>query len=781
MGRRSTRLVSRMGLSVLLTLGLLPLGPMSALATPLRDPMTIRVNASTGNDITGTGTLAAPYATIEKAMTVATVVGDVVRVAPGTYYPPDTITIPTGVQLIGAGLGRTTVVGVGGPNGPMFRIFNGDSNTRLEGFTVRGGGGTNGGAVEILGGASPGWGPIITRNDFADCGVSESGGAIFIARVTAAYCKPQIFTNTFRGNEASQNGGAICAMDGADPYIYRCTFSGNSASGSGTQGGGAIYLSGCKARIQRCDIRGNHAPSGSGGGIAVTTPGGIVEITETVVYANSADMGGGIWVNAAPFETVIENCWIAANSGDGLGGGMRIYNAPVHIDGCTFVGNRKVGGGSPGAISIYDLDADQPVTVTSSVFHDNGGDDVPPVSTFTDITVTYSYLNEAVTGTGNLSGADPLLTRVSPYLERLDTTSSCIDAGDPASTLDCDLQMLPRPKDGPDPDATARVDMGHFEFGTTIGRLAGADRFATSVASIQGRFNESPVAVIATGRDFPDALCAAGLAGAFHAPVLLTDTNALPASVAEALTLQEIREAIIVGGTGVVGSAVETQLQELGIDVTRIAGVDRYATSRAVADYMATVGPSLGHDLTRFCWVARGDMFPDALALAPLAALRDAPGPVLLTRPDSLPAPVAGALSTHVYEHALVAGGISAVSDAVYGQIAAMIPGADIDRAAGADRYGTAAAVAEWAMGADFTAGEFIGIATGADFPDALSGGAACGYERGILLLTPANTLDAHAAAFLADHTVALREIYVFGGSGVVSDAVLASCETIAP
>lgn len=174
-------------------------------------------------------------------------------------------------------------------------------------------------------------------------------------------------------------------------------------------------------------------------------------------------------------------------------------------------------------------------------------------------------------------------------------------------------------------------------------------------------------------------------------------------------------------------------------------------------------------------------MFPDALALAPLAALRDAPGPVLLTKPDSLPASIKGALVAYDYEHALVAGSTTAVSASVYSEIGAEIQNNDIDRAQGSDRYKTAAAIAEWAMGADFTAGEFVGLAIGDNFPDALAGGAACGYERGLLLLTRKGSLDPDAAAFMSDHADSLREVYVFGGSSVVSDAVLGDCRNIAP
>lgn len=166
---------------------------------------------------------------------------------------------------------------------------------------------------------------------------------------------------------------------------------------------------------------------------------------------------------------------------------------------------------------------------------------------------------------------------------------------------------------------------------------------------------------------------------------------------------------------------------------------------------------------------------------------RSAPSPlpracqVLLTRPTSLPDAVEGALTTHVYDHALAAGGTAAVSEAVYAEVASLIPADDIERAFGADRYATAAAVADWAWRAEFGGGEFIGLATGDNFPDALSGGAACGYERGVLLLTRAGALDAGAAAFMTDHVIALRQISVFGGSGVISGQVIADCDAIAP
>ena len=79
-----------------------------------------------------------------------------------------------------------------------------------------------------------------------------------------------------------------------------------------------------------------------------------------------------------------------------------------------------------------------------------------------------------------------------------------------------------------------------------VKNLSGADRYATSCEAVQDRSAESPVAILATGRDFPDALCAAGLAGAYKAPVLLTNTNSLPASVQQSLENRGTREVITI-------------------------------------------------------------------------------------------------------------------------------------------------------------------------------------------------------------------------------------------
>src|SRR5690606_34895501 len=56
-----------------------------------------------------------------------------------------------------------------------------------------------------------------------------------------------------------------------------------------------------------------------------------------------------------------------------------------------------------------------------------------------------------------------------------------------------------------------------------VQRLAGADRYSTGLEIVRNAFTNSSLAVIATGRSFPDALSATSVAGISGGPVILVD------------------------------------------------------------------------------------------------------------------------------------------------------------------------------------------------------------------------------------------------------------------
>jgi putative cell wall-binding protein len=123
--------------------------------------------------------------------------------------------------------------------------------------------------------------------------------------------------------------------------------------------------------------------------------------------------------------------------------------------------------------------------------------------------------------------------------------------------------------------------------GIAVTRLAGRDRYQTSalVAKKINAMRSTPSVVVAGGEGLADALGASGPASALREPILLTQANRLTPVTAEALKAIDATASRIVGGTAVVGTAVESALDSVGVTPVRLAGRDRYESSAAVAAF----------------------------------------------------------------------------------------------------------------------------------------------------------------------------------------------------
>ena len=193
----------------------------------------------------------------------------------------------------------------------------------------------------------------------------------------------------------------------------------------------------------------------------------------------------------------------------------------------------------------------------------------------------------------------------------------------------------------------------------------------------------------------------------------------------------------------------------------RIAGADRYETA-------VRISAAAFEDGAEVVVLASGESFPDGLAAGPLAALNEAP--VLLTAKDALPEITVDELERLEPVEVLVVGGPAAVDDAVLAAIETLL---DVvpSRIAGATRYDTSTAVASLFP----SPAPVVFVANGVDFPDALAGGAAAALAQAPLLLTPPDALPQPTGDQLA--RLAAPETLVLGGTGAVSDAVLASID----
>ena len=294
----------------------------------------------------------------------------------------------------------------------------------------------------------------------------------------------------------------------------------------------------------------------------------------------------------------------------------------------------------------------------------------------------------------------------------------------------------------------------------TVARLSGTDRYGTSVKTSQSEFpTTASVVVIATGENWPDALGAGVLAAKAGGPLLITRKASIPASVSAEVDRLSPSKAYIIGSESAVSGSVEDVLKAKGITVVRLGGVDRYETAALVADEVASVeGTPSGY------FLVSGENFPDALSAAPVAARLGYP--ILLTRRASLPAQTSARVPSDAT--VVIAGSDAAVASAVYTRFP------NRTRLYGKDRYLTCKAIADWAL--DQHPESFsptnIGVATGANYPDALGGGPFMQKKGGVLLLVPKAANDAFTA-FVRARRLSMTDATVFGSSAAVGDSVV--------
>ena len=294
--------------------------------------------------------------------------------------------------------------------------------------------------------------------------------------------------------------------------------------------------------------------------------------------------------------------------------------------------------------------------------------------------------------------------------------------------------------------------------GTMPEEIEGANRYLTAIESSKAGFDAATTVVISRGDMFADALSGSALAGAVDGPILLTAPTTLSPGVLAEIKRLGATSAYVLGSESAVSVSIENALKsELGAsNVTRLAGGNRYATGAVVADKVIDL---LGASYSGKAFLATGVNFPDALASSPVAFAKGMP--VLLASPTgsyTLPAEVTDVV---------VLGSTSVVPASVEAAL-----GTKFDRRlAGGDRYATAVAIAGYGIEQGLT-WDGMGIASGANFPDALAAGPALGSLNTVMLLTPSTSLAKATATALETNRASIGSWRCFGGISAVSVAV---------
>lgn len=305
--------------------------------------------------------------------------------------------------------------------------------------------------------------------------------------------------------------------------------------------------------------------------------------------------------------------------------------------------------------------------------------------------------------------------------------------------------------------------------GSPVTSIAGATRVDTAIEASRLGFASSRYVVVATARSFPDALGGSALAGALDAPILLTDSDALPSAVAGEIERLGATEVIVLGGEGAVSASVFAALDRLqGVTAERVAGATRYSTAEKVAERTIT---AMGTAWDGTAFVATGASFPDALGASPLAAANGWPIYLLAPQTTTHDALIASMKDDGV-DRVLVLGGTGVMSAALETKLKATFTSAKVDRLAGGDRYTTALAVACYGVTSAGLAWDRVAIATGVNFPDALAGGALQGADGSVMLLAAPGGLHPAVRDELVARKGSITEARFLGGTNAVPQTV---------
>ena len=287
---------------------------------------------------------------------------------------------------------------------------------------------------------------------------------------------------------------------------------------------------------------------------------------------------------------------------------------------------------------------------------------------------------------------------------------------------------------------------------TVVESFAGVDRYDTNAQVSAATFAPGTDVLLASGQLFPDALAAGPAAASVDASLLLTRADTLPSVTADELERLQPGTVTILGGTPSVSSAVVEQVLSIvpGATVERIAGENRYETAAMIAQrYFPEAS---------MAFIASGQVFADAVSASGTAAvLGDVP--VLLTPQERAHGVTIATLTTIGIESAVVLGGEPSVSDAALRAYRGT--GVEVTRLAGADRYATnAMLVSQFIQPGDDQA---IAVASGRNFPDALSASMVAGAQGAPVLLA----VNTCVRLSVEEQIAALAPVAVFNVGGL--------------
>lgn len=297
----------------------------------------------------------------------------------------------------------------------------------------------------------------------------------------------------------------------------------------------------------------------------------------------------------------------------------------------------------------------------------------------------------------------------------------------------------------------------------SVERIAGKNRYETSY-KISEELGEYKNIVIASGEDFPDALSSGILASYLKSPVILTEKNSVNPYLYSALNTHKNQKYYVIGGKSSISEKVMEDIKHFSPDLTsRISGKDRYETAGLVTSkIIREIYNSYGYPDNLA--VYDGSDFADAMSATPFMYQYERNKEK--EKPVTVPLP-----KGYKIDHDKL--------EIVFGGESFLPKGNEKLRLAGSNRYKTSVEVAKafkTVLNKDI---DTVIIASGEDYPDALSAGPLASSKNAAILLTEAKGLNPDVKKYI-EETKSIKNVIIVGGESTVSAQVEKDLATIA-
>lgn len=210
------------------------------------------------------------------------------------------------------------------------------------------------------------------------------------------------------------------------------------------------------------------------------------------------------------------------------------------------------------------------------------------------------------------------------------------------------------------------IDYSFNENGEAISKwdvIKGNNRFSTATEISKMNYATGGTVVLVNGNAVADGIAATPLAASENASILLANTNNLPSETANRMKEIAPQKVIIVGGENAVSKVLEAKIaNDYAVEVQRIAGKDRYATSFEIAKKLVESGAEINT-----AYIVAGTGEADALSVASKAGADKQP--IILTGKDSINPEMYAWLKEQNLEDAYFIGGNKVISDNVINSV----------------------------------------------------------------------------------------------------------------